>query len=62
MIYTIISFHSRALIAALERDTDLKLDRKLPQPNQRGDLLPQQKLQALEIEVLRTRSIIHCVW
>jgi hypothetical protein len=44
-----------------QRDADLKLGRQLPQPNQRSDLLPQQKLQALKIKVLRERSIIHCV-
>ncbi len=42
-------------------DTNLKLGRKLPELNQHFDLLPQQELQALEMNVLRPRAIVNCV-
>jgi hypothetical protein len=42
-------------------DTNLKLSRKLPELDQYSNLLPQQKLQTLEMKVLRPRPVINCI-
>jgi hypothetical protein len=42
-------------------DANLKLSRKFPELDQYSDLLPEQKLQTLEMKVLRPRPIINCI-
>jgi hypothetical protein len=57
--------HNHRTLFSRERlakvDANLKFSRKLPQLDQYSYLLPQQKLQTLEMKVLRPRSIIDCI-
>jgi hypothetical protein len=53
------TYFSRERLAKM--DANLELSRKLPELDQYSDLLPQQKLQTLEMKVLRPRPIIDCI-